>query len=66
MSKNRGAPARSGARAGSIEFALTTPSIGALEMEMDRGRADPHRLRRLEAELVYAGALNQLGGGGDD
>src|SRR5208337_4156757 len=42
-------------------------SNAAFEMEMDRGRADPQRLGELaQAEPVRAGALDQLGGGGDD
>jgi len=36
-------------------------------MEMDRGRAYPQRLSKLaQAEPVWADALDQLGGGGDD
>ena len=36
-------------------------------MEMDRGRAYPQRLGELaQAEPVWADALDQLGGGGDD
>ena len=39
----------------------------AFEMEMDRGRTDAQRLGELaQAEPVRAGALDQLGGGGDD